>query len=164
MKIFVLNNKKEGKFLRTPVPEFNLAKANKKELRELIRKMRKIMKSSDGVGLSANQLGLNVRLFVAEVDEKFYAVFNPKISKISPYKIPLEEGCLSVPDSFGIVNRSEKITLTGIDLNGKTLKIKAWGMLARIFQHEVDHLDGKLFLDKSKDVYKINKKSDSIKI
>jgi peptide deformylase len=61
-----------------------------------------------------------------------------------------------VPGVFGTVERPEKITLSGFDQNGKAIKIKAWGLLARVFQHEVDHLDGKLFIDKAKTVTKIS--------
>ncbi len=86
---------------------------------------------------------------------KFFAIFNPQIVKFSEEKILMEEGCLSVPGIWGGVERPEKITLVGFDKNGKKLKIKAWGLLARIFQHEIDHLNGILFIDKAKQVYKI---------
>ena len=66
----------------------------------------------------------------------------------------MEEGCLSVPEIFGKVVRPAKVVLEGWDKNGKKLKIKAWGLLARIFQHEMDHLDGKLFIDKAKYLHK----------
>jgi len=157
MKIYLAKNKTEEKVLRKKIASFDFDKYSKKEIRELVRKMRTIMKKADGVGLSANQVGLDARLFVAEVDNKFYAIFNPKLIKKSEEKNEMEEGCLSVPDKFGTVTRSEKIWLEGQNADGKKIKIKAWGFLARVFQHEVDHLEGKLFIDKSKDVYSAKK-------
>ena len=115
------------------------------------------MRRADGVGLSANQVGLNEKMFVAEVDHKFYAIFNPKIIKKSDEKSEMEEGCLSVPDKFGTVIRADKVWLEGQNADGKKLKIKARGFLARVFQHELDHLEGKLFIDKSKDIYSTEK-------
>lgn len=157
MKIYLVKNKTEEKVLRKKIASFDFDKYSKKEIRELVRKMRTIMKKADGVGLSANQVGLDARLFVAEVDNKFYAIFNPKLIKKSEEKNEMEEGCLSVPEKFGTVVRSEKIWLESQNADGKKIKIKAWGFLARVFQHEVDHLEGKLFIDKSKDVYSAKK-------
>jgi len=110
------------------------------------------MKAAQGVGLSANQLGFNVSLFVAQVENKFYAIFNPRIVKTGGEEIEMEEGCLSVPEKFGLVARPDKIWLEGQDADGKKIKIKAWGLLAKIFQHEVDHLNGKLFIDHAKEI------------
>lgn len=154
-KIYFVDKKNEEKFLRKGAADFDFAKHSKKEINDLIKQMRIIMKRADGVGLSANQIGLDIRVFVAEVDNKFYAVFNPKIIKVSEVQEEDEEGCLSVPERFGKVDRAEKIWLEALDRRGKRLKIKAWGFLARVFQHEVDHLDGKLFIDRAKSVYQI---------
>ena len=70
-------------------------------------------------------------------------------------KVGFEEGCLSAPFSYGEVERPEKIILTGYDKNARALKIKAWGILARVFQHEVDHLNGALFIDKAKNLKRL---------
>ena len=152
MPILTINNKKEEKFLRRKVPEFNFEKISKKEIQEMIKKMRAIIKKENGVGLSANQLGSDWRFFIAEIPDnktrtRFYAIFNPEIIKKSEIIIGAEEGCLSIPKYYGEVQRSDKVVLIGYDKNGKKLKIKAWGLLARVFQHEVDHLNGKLFVD-----------------
>ena len=136
--------------MRKKIAVFDFDKYTKKELRELVKKMRTTMKKADGVGLSANQVGLDEKMFVAEVDDKFYAIFNPKIVKESTEKNEMEEGCLSVPEKFGTVARSEKIWLECQNADGKKIKIKAWGFLARVFQHELDHLEGKLFIDKAR--------------
>ncbi len=116
------------------------------------------MRAARGVGLSANQIGLPHRMFVAEIPSqdgilKFYAVFNPTIEKYSKEQDFLEEGCLSVPGTYGEVKRSLEVVLKGLDKNGKVVKMKAWGLLAHVFQHEVDHLDGKLFIDKAREVH-----------
>lgn len=155
MKIFTTADKTEEKFLRKPAAEFDFSRCSKKEIGELIKIMRTAMKAADGVGLSANQLGVDAKVFVARAQNKFYAVFNPKITKTSKNEAELEEGCLSVPDIFGLVKRPAKITLEGLDKNGKKIKIKAWGLLAQVFQHEVEHLNGALFIDKATNVHKI---------
>lgn len=130
---------------------------SRKDVDALVRTMRKTMREANGVGLSANQIGLPLRLFVAAVpsgqgDTKFYAVFNPVLEKVSGQNVLLEEGCLSIPDTYGDVPRADTVLLRGLDKQGKPVKIKAWGLLARVFQHEVDHLDGKLFVDRTKGV------------
>jgi peptide deformylase len=162
-KILTIDNKEEENFLRQKTQPFIFSQFTKREINELIQKMRMTMIAAEGIGLAANQIGLNFQVFVAQLPKeksvssnyKFYAIFNPKIIKISKKEIVLEEGCLSVPGGyFGTVPRAEKITLIGQDKNGKPLKIKAWGLLARVFQHEIDHLNGILYIDKAKDFYK----------
>jgi len=153
-----IENEKDEKFLRTPTKKVDLKKENKKKLRKLIKNMRKKMIETDGVGLSANQVGLNKRMFVAQIPDengkpKFYSVINPEITKRSKETKTMNEGCLSVPNVYGPVERSEKITLEGENIEGKDIKVKAWGFLARVFQHEVDHLNGKLFIDKAKTTF-----------
>jgi len=152
--IWVINDKKEAKLLRKKVADFDFKKYSKKEITDLIKKMRGAMKKAEGIGLSANQIGLDLKVFVAQVGDKFYAVFNPKIAKSSEESAEMEEGCLSVPEVFGAVVRPSKIILEGLDKNGKKIKIKTWGMLARAFQHECDHLNGMLFIDKATDLRK----------
>ncbi|MFH1347001.1 MAG: peptide deformylase [Spirochaetota bacterium] len=173
-KIITTENKKDEKFLRKKTAEVNFGSIDKKELAELIKNMRKMMYEVNGIGLSANQIGLNMHLFVAQIfdkpikrdannkiimppqsEMKFYAVFNPEIIKFSDKKVSIEEGCLSVPGIYGVVERPEKITLAGQDKNGRKIKIKATGMLARVFQHETDHLNGILFIDKCDKLYKV---------
>lgn len=158
--IVTTGNKKDEKFLRQKTVEFDFEKSSRKEIADLIAKMRAAMRAANGVGLSANQIGLTHKVFVAEVPGpqgglKFYAIFNPKIEKVGAEKVPFEEGCLSVPLTYGTVERPERITLVGQDKGGKAVKIKAWGLLARVFQHEVDHLNGALFIDKAKNIQKV---------
>src|SRR3989344_3903544 len=172
MEILTVNNNDHKKFLRKQTKIFTFSKKEgfsidgkkitKKEISELLLKMKKIMREAHGIGLSANQIGLPYRLFVAEVpgkdkEMKFYAIFNPNIEVVKGGEVvPLEEGCLSVPHIRGTVKRFYEVKLSGLDKNGKPVKIRAWGMLAHVFQHEADHLDGKLFIDKATQIYKIS--------
>ncbi len=167
-EILIVENKKEEKFLRRTTADFDFKKFTKKEVNELVARMRRAMKAANGIGLSANQIGLNLRVFVAEVPDaqggmKFYAVFNPQLEKASEETVPYEEGCLSVPGVWGSVERPARVVISGFDKNGKPAKVKAWGLLARVFQHEMDHLNGKLFIDRTKKIYKAEKHTESTK-
>ncbi len=160
--------------MRQKTADFDFGKFTKKEINDLIKKMRETMIKAKGIGLSANQIGLNFKMFIVLIpktpsfntdsvnaitnaQEKFYAIFNPEIIKFSKKTSVMEEGCLSVPGVYGEVERPEKITLIGQNKNGEKIKIKAEGLLARVFQHETDHLNGILFIDKCKNVYAIKK-------
>jgi len=147
MRILKNNNKKDNKFLRRKTPPFDFNAYSKDELRKLINNMKETMRGANGVGLAANQVGINARFFIVEFDDKFYTIFNPEIVKPSKKKDIFEEGCLSVPEDYGEVERASEVTIKGFDRNGKRVKIRVWGQLAQVFQHEVDHLDGKLFID-----------------
>ncbi len=157
--IWQLSKKPEEKILRKKAVPFDFGSMSKAELRSLIEKMKKMMREANGVGLAANQIGLPFHMFVAEVPDeknggnKFYAIFNSKLEKSGGETIKVEEGCLSVPGIYGEVERPKRVTLTGQDKNGHTVKIKAWGLLARVFQHETDHLNGGLFIDKAKNLH-----------
>lgn len=158
LKILTISSKTEEKFLRIKTANFDFKtrstnsgqKFTKKEIDELLKRMREAMIKANGVGLSANQVGLNLRMFVyQEPDKPLKTVFNPEIVKSSKKTATIEEGCLSIPGIYGEVERPEKTILTGQDKNGRKIKIEAFGLLARIFQHEVDHLNGILFIDKA---------------
>ena len=155
MEILMINNKAHEVFLRKKTAPFDFGKHTRQEIMTLTRDMRAAMKAVRGVGLSANQVGKNFSMFIAEVARRSYAVFNPVIVKPSAEMIELEEGCLSVPKTYGIVSRSAQLELRGFDRYGKPLRILASGLLARVFQHEVDHLDGKLFIDKAQNLHTI---------
>ena len=138
---------KNSKILKRQIPDFNFQEHSTQKIKEMVFSMRKIMEEQSGVGLSANQVGLDWRMFIASDNNKFYVIFNPRITKCSEEKSVLEEGCLSVPNTTLQISRPEVITLEAEDKKGKKIKIKAFGILARIFQHEIDHLDGKLITD-----------------
>lgn len=154
MNILNVGKKDEAKILRAKAKTFDFSKFSKSEIRELVKTMRQIMQTASGIGLAANQIGLKTSMFVAKPpDGKFYTIFNPTIVKTEGKKILMEEGCLSVIGIYGVVPRYEKVTITGQDQNGKPIKIKAWGVLAHIFQHETDHLNGILYIDKAKSTH-----------
>ncbi len=151
--------------MREKTRDFDFEAMDKKEISNLIASMKKIKRVANGIGLSANQIGLSHNMFIANVpntkgEYKFYAIFNPKIEKIEKEKEPMEEGCLSVPGMYGEVERPERMSISGFDKNGKPIKIKAWGLLARVFQHEMDHLAGKLFIDRTKKIFKVEHNHD----
>ncbi len=167
-KIFTIDNKSDEKFLREKTKDFDFKKWSRADITKLIHGMKQTMHEANGIGLSANQIGLPHKIFVARVPQaqgasKFYAIFNPKIEKASDEKSAQEEGCLSIPNRYGNVPRPERVTLVGLDRNNKPLRIKAWGLLARVFQHEIDHLEGKLFIDLTKDIYGVKIKNQNEK-
>lgn len=119
-----------------------------KKMRALIKDMADTMYKTDGVGLAAPQIGVSKRIIVVDDGNGLIALVNPEIvaaegSQWGP------EGCLSVPGYFGDVERYEKVTVTAMDPNNKKVRIEAEGFLARIFQHEIDHLEGHLFIEKA---------------
>jgi len=126
-------------------------------LKKLADDMLETMRAANGVGLAGPQIGVMQRIFVAEipVDEenphpqsgKPFVLVNPEIVKRSAEMEEGEEGCLSIPGWMGLVNRHRSVVIKARTVYGKPIKIKAEGFLARIFQHEHDHLDGILFVD-----------------
>lgn len=124
-------------------------------LAELSQNMIETMFTDDGVGLAAPQIGESIRLITVNSQDGVKIMFNPKITKFSLLKEWGEEGCLSVPNVFGDVKRYKKITCTFIDSDGKKRILQASGLMARVIQHEVDHLDGILFIDKAKNLHTI---------
>lgn len=156
-RIYSIENKEDSIVLRQKTAPFDFARFTKKEIMELVRTMRETMKSASGIGLAANQIGLNLSLFVAKVDRKTHAIFNPLITRVSEEEDEMEEGCLSIPNKFGIVRRSVAVQVTGQDARGKKLVIEETGLLARVFQHEIDHLNGVLFIDKAHEIYTVSR-------
>lgn len=141
--------------LRKQSKEISDNKISSLRFRELCLDMIETMVKKDGVGLSAPQVGKNVRLIVVNTKEGPICIINPKISKKSWFKEWGEEGCLSVPDVFGQVKRHRKILYHYYNKKGNKIEKDAKGFLARIIQHEIDHLDGILFIDKAKEVKKV---------
>ncbi len=114
---------------------------------ELIQDMIDTMRVNNGVGLAAPQIGVLKRVVVVEFEDRLFTMINPEILEHFGDKLVDKEGCLSVPTIFEDVSRDEGVVVSWVDRDGKEHVIKARGFLARIFQHEVDHLDGKLFID-----------------
>ena len=115
--------------------------------RRLIKDMIDTMRDAPGVGLAAPQVGVVERIFVWEVEEEHGALINPEIVKRSRKKATEEEGCLSLPGLVYPVERSLEVVVRALDENGATIEIAGEDLLARVFQHEIDHLDGVLFID-----------------
>jgi len=135
------------------------------EIRRLIDDMIATMRDAPGVGLAAPQVAVSQRVIVVEyaeeeerepadgqearpVKKKLYAVVNPEIVRHSEERIEGVEGCLSIPGWAGSVERHEWVDVKGLNRSGGKFKLRAQGWLARIFQHEIDHLDGVLFIDR----------------
>jgi peptide deformylase len=118
-------------------------------LKRLAEDMKRIMRENEGVGLAANQIGRLKRIFVAAYEEEEFAIVNPVIEERSEASEKDIEGCLSIPEIRVEVERSCAVTVSGKDPSGAAVRIKAEGILARIFQHEIDHLDGVLILDRT---------------
>ncbi|MBX3174547.1 MAG: peptide deformylase [Gemmatimonadaceae bacterium] len=116
------------------------------ELRQLAADMFDTMRAADGVGLAAPQVGRNERLCVVEVGDVSVALFNPEIIARDG-KIKWEEGCLSIPEVFGWVERSAYVKVRALGLDGQPFEVEGTELLAVCLQHELDHLDGKLFID-----------------
>jgi len=122
------------------------------EIQELVSSMLETMKHAQGVGLAAPQVGQSLRLCVIEVEGVLYVLINPQITAKSKNKIILEEGCLSFPGIFLPISRASQVQVRYLDQTGKPRKIKADGLLSQALQHEIDHLDGVLFIDRIKKV------------
>lgn len=116
------------------------------ELRTLVANMFETMRAADGVGLAAPQVGRTERLCVVEVGDVLAALINPEIIAREG-KIRWEEGCLSIPEIFGWVERSAYVKVRAIGLDGQPFELEGRELLAVCIQHEIDHLDGKLFID-----------------
>ena len=119
------------------------------DMPEFVQRMGDIMHSASGVGLAAPQLGLSIRVIVYDVGEGFHAIVNPQILKMSGEQMEPQEGCLSLPGLQGVVRRAQNVVVKGLDENGKPIRIRGEGYTARVIQHEVDHLDGILFIDRA---------------
>ncbi|MGX7201661.1 peptide deformylase [Enterococcus plantarum] len=115
----------------------------------LLEDMYETMIAHDGIGLAAPQIGKNLQLAVVEVDEEtgLFELINPEIIERKGSDIDVE-GCLSIPETYGTVERADEVTVRYFDREGDEIEVTAYGYLARAFQHEIDHLNGELFIDK----------------
>lgn len=118
------------------------------EIADLVAQMEQIMRGANGVGLAAPQLGILQRIFVYDAGDGFHALVNPKIITRKGEQIGVE-GCLSMPGLQGDVARAEEVVVKGHDQFGKPVRIRGQELTARVIQHEIDHLDGVLFIDRA---------------
>ena len=141
------------------VPDLKLRQKTNKIIKvtsneiEISKKMMDLVQIAPGVGLAANQIGILKSIVVINIrdeeskSDKRYSLFNPKINFFSEEKVFMEEGCLSLPQQFAEIERSKIIELEYLNENNKLIKVEKSGYEARVIQHEIDHLEGKLFVD-----------------
>jgi peptide deformylase len=143
-----------------------------KDYQTLVTNMIETMRKAPGVGLAAPQVAESLRLVVIEyaddekdgkeaAPKKLYVLANPEFIEKSEEMVLGVEACLSVPDLVGEVDRHEWVVVKGLNRHGKPIKVKAEGWLARIFQHEIDHLDGILYTDRTEKVWKPREDDDT---
>jgi len=140
------------------------------EVQTLIDDMIETLRAAPGVGLAAPQVDVSQRVIVVEYAEgseteeaadappkppRLYVVVNPEIKRQSRETVFGNEACLSLPGYMGEVERAEQVTVKGLDRHGNEFKLKARGWLARIFQHEIDHLDGILYIDRADQIWRL---------
>lgn len=173
------------KVLRETAKEIALAEIKTPKIKGILKKMTIVLSSAkDGVALAAPQIGLPLQVFIVlkeytenktakelkEIQEKkdektkteIVTFINPKITKISKKKQTVKEGCLSVTGVFGIIARAEKVTVEAHNEKGERFTRGASGLLAQIFQHEMDHLNGVLFTDTATNLEKIEAKTEKL--
>jgi peptide deformylase len=146
------------------VTEFN------SELQTIIDDMIETMRDAPGVGLAATQVNIPLRLIVVEygdeedesVPAKLYVLINPEFPRLSADMITGNEACLSIPGLVGEVERHASVIVKGLNRHGKPVKVKAKGWLARIFQHEIDHLEGVLFVDRAATVWRAEERPEQV--
>ncbi|TDX49194.1 peptide deformylase [Orenia marismortui] len=115
--------------------------------RKLLDDMAETMYDAPGVGLAAPQIGISKRIIVIDVGSGLVELINPEIVEESKKTYIDQEGCLSIPGKTGKVERAYKVKVKALDRNGKEIEVKGKGLLARALQHEIDHLEGRLFVD-----------------
>lgn len=155
---------KDDPILRVKALTVDTRDIDSKKIKDLIKKMKGALHAEeDGVAIAAPQIGESLRIFIVngktialaqgveeEIEDMIF--INPKITKASQKKMKMEEGCLSVRWLYGEVLRHEKVTVEAFDERGQEFSAGASGLLAQIFQHEIDHLEGILFTDKAENV------------
>jgi peptide deformylase len=123
------------------------------KIKKLLDDMAETMQAADGVGLAAPQVGVELRVVVIDVGEGLIELINPVLLEKEGCQKGLE-GCLSVPGVFGEVERYEKVVVEGLNRSGRKIRVTGSGLLARALQHEMDHLDGVLFVEKADSLQK----------
>lgn len=140
------------------------------KLHELLDDMEATLTEASGAGLAAPQVGVSERVLIvrlADDEEEYgddagvlYEVINPEIVRASREMVEGVEGCLSIPGYYGMVDRHEMIVLRGQDRHGNEIRMKPRGWLARVFQHEIDHLDGVLYIDRTDEVWRAGEEDE----
>jgi peptide deformylase len=155
-------NKLGDRILRQPAKKISKVNA---EIRSLVVKMLQTMYSNDGIGLAAPQVGVNKQLVVIDINLKDEAIpplvlINPEITWLGGATVLGEEGCLSVPEVFLDVQRPDEVTVVYRDEEGRPQKLTTNGLLSRVIQHEMDHLNGVMFVDRVQNAIALSKELD----
>lgn len=172
----IVTNDNSNAVLRALAEKVPVADILSPEIQGIIQDMSTALRDTDdGIGIAAPQIGVSKQIFIAseealfdapekmtpeaekktKKDWKHYVFINPKIVTISKSTVHDAEGCLSVPGTYGLVTRAEKIKIRGLNEHGEKVERGASGLFARLFQHEMDHLRGVLFIDKAEDLHEI---------
>jgi peptide deformylase len=130
-----------------PVPKIT------KQIKTLIDSMTETMREADGVGLAAPQIGFSLRVIVVDIGEGLIELINPEIVESEGCEVATE-GCLSVPGMYGDVERFTQVLVKGLDRHGEMISIAGNGLLARALQHEIDHLEGVLFIERAQSIFR----------
>ena len=117
------------------------------DIRALVKDMFETMYMAKGIGLAAPQVGRTERIAIVDVDDNPMVIINPEIVEAASKTAKGEEGCLSIPDVYGDVERPSRVKVRALDIDGKEFEIEAGDLLGRCLQHEIDHLHGKMFID-----------------
>lgn len=154
----------EAKILRTKSTPLEKEEIND-ELRKTLDEMVETMRLANGVGLASNQVDIDRRYFVLEIDEIVKKCINPEILEVLDDNVEMEEGCLSIPGIFKRVARPNKIKVIYLDENGNVVEEVMEGLWAKAFQHETDHINGMMFIDRLSPINKslIRKRLENIK-
>src|SRR3989339_1328537 len=148
--------------LRRKADTVKATELRKPELQQLFLDMVETMDDNDGIGLAAPQVNKSIQVAIIKTKEGALVLVNPKITRFSLRKELGEEGCLSIPGVYGTVKRSRNIRVHALDKRGKRINFKAAGLFARVIRHEVDHLNGILFIDKTVEITMGKEKLESM--
>lgn len=141
--------------LRQRSQEIDPTELKKPEFQAWLDDLLETMRLADGVGIAAPQVGQAVRVFIAMDGDKVHYVVNPVVTRKSWSREDGEEGCLSVPGKYGLVKRYRSFTVSALDRHGKKIMLAGKRFFARVLQHELDHLDGVLYVDRAKKIFEV---------
>jgi peptide deformylase len=140
--------------LRERSRELEISEITTPEFQRFLDTLIETMFVEDGIGIAAPQVGKNIRAIIVNLKKEGATAFiNPEITKASEATIVGEEGCLSVPEKYGNVRRHKRITLRALTRHGRKIEMDVSGLFATVFQHEIDHLDGILYIDRAIEVF-----------
>ena len=150
----------KNQILREKAKEVPFKDIGSEKLKKILGEMAKTLYASeDGIALAAPQIGVPLRIFIVKKEISPSIFINPKIIKMSKKKQTVNEGCLSVNGVYGTIKRAEKLTVEALDEKGRKFTRGASGFIAQIIQHEIDHLNGVLFIDEATNLLKTRKEN-----